>query len=329
MDKDLHRFRNSRTLGVASLIMVVGLVSSLALWPIAASAMGSTYYPQAKPNDSLTIKAGGTATLTVRGFCMDFGKPFPTQETTIKGLADDKVRAALNYSIQKGYTEGNPQQVEQAVWFLRDNTWHNPDHPVGQEIVTNATTANAPQAGSGTALNDAVTQNKVTLTAKFVAQTADHFYGDAQIQVKNSGTADVTVYMPIGMVFTVPTGGGAFQDLAAYTLSAAPAQQATSTAGPAITATMTVGTSPTSVTTATTAATTVATVVETATSEPVATAAPTETSAPIIKPTNTSGVLPQTGAGDDNIFSWALALMALSLLVIGSGAVLASKRHLY
>ncbi len=315
MDKDLHRFWNKRASGVAALIMVVGLVSSLALWPIAASAMGSTYYPQAKPNDSLTIPAGGTATLTVRGFCLDFGKPFPTQETTIKGLADDKVRAALNYSIQKGYTEGNPQQVEQAVWFLRDNTWHNPDHPVGQEIVTNATAANAPQAGSGTALNDAVTQNKVTLTAKFVAQTADHFYGDAQIQVKNSGTADVTVYMPIGTVFTVPTGGGAFQDMAAYTLSAAPAQQATTPTDPTATVT--------------TAPTTVATVVETATTEPVATVAPTETSAPTIKPTSTSGVLPQTGAGDDNIFSWALALMALSLLVIGSGAVVASKRRLY
>src|SRR5438309_3897569 len=37
---------------------------------------------------------------------------------------------------------------------------------------------------------DAVTQNKVSITAKFIAQTQDHFYGDATIELKNSGTAE-------------------------------------------------------------------------------------------------------------------------------------------
>src|SRR5207302_7592394 len=122
------------------------------------------------------------------------GKPYPTQNMTPKGLADDKIRAALNYSIQKGYTNGNPQQVELAVWFLRDGTWHNAQHDIGQEIVNNANSTGAPPAtGDGTALTDAVTQNKVSITAKFIAQTQDHFYGDATIELKNSGTADVKV----------------------------------------------------------------------------------------------------------------------------------------
>src|SRR5207302_1411414 len=92
---------------VAALAVVAGLVLSLVLSPMVSSAKDNV----------LTIPAGGTATLSIRGFCMDFGKPFPTQDTAVKGLADDKIRAALNYSIQKGYTEGNPQQVEQAIWF--------------------------------------------------------------------------------------------------------------------------------------------------------------------------------------------------------------------
>lgn len=268
---------------------------------------------------------------------MNFGKPFPTQDTSINGLADANVRAALNYSIQKGYTDGNPQQVEQAIWFLRDNTWHNPDHPVGQEIVSNAISSTLPTGGSGTAINDAVTQNKVTVTAKFVPQTADHFYGDAQVQVKNTGTADITVYMPIGTVFTVPNGAGTFQDLAAYALNVAPAQ-ATTTVNPAITASPVVtGTaSPTGTTTVSTPAATATiqatatTAVATATSAPVATTAveATATTAPLATPTQaTVGSLPATGSGDSNFVLWALALTAISLMAIGSGVVLAYKRR--
>ncbi|MEP6773985.1 MAG: hypothetical protein ABJA50_00190 [Chloroflexota bacterium] len=59
----------------------------------------------------------------------------------------------------------------------------------------NATTANTPStSGDGLSLSDAVSQNKVTLQAKFVAQTAEHFYGDTTLLITNPGTADVKVY---------------------------------------------------------------------------------------------------------------------------------------
>src|SRR5947209_4695726 len=124
--------------------MTLGLALVLSIGPL--TTMAGTLAPpgQGQALNPVTIAAGGTANLTVRGFCMDFGKPFPTDNTTTNGLADDKIRAALNYSIQKGYTEGNPAQVELAVWFLRDNTWHSSPHDIAQEIVNNATTANAP-----------------------------------------------------------------------------------------------------------------------------------------------------------------------------------------
>jgi hypothetical protein len=316
----------------AALVSAFALVGSLALGvAMLPTRAGASANYQAGNTNSITIPAGGSATLSVRGFCLDFGKPFPTQDTTIKGLADDKIRAALNYAIQKGYTEGNPQQVEQAMWFLRDNTWHNPDHTIGQEIVNNATTANMPQAGTGTAINDAVTQNKVAITAKFTAQTADHFYGDAQLQIRNTGTADIQLYLPIGTVFTVPNSNGAFQDLAAYALNAQPVQ-ATTTVSPAVTASAVV-TGTATVQTPTAAATAVATAattpVETATTEPIATTA-VETPLPDFTPTHTSGILPQAGAGDDSMgmIVWTLVLVALGLLSVGAGALAMHSRKL-
>src|SRR3989442_857614 len=108
---------------VVALVLGAGLVFGLALLaPAMVSAQSGT--AKAPSPTMLTIPAGGSATLTVRGFCLDYGKPFPTQEIQAGKLADDKIRAALNYSLGKGYTEGSPQQVELAVWFLRDNTWH-------------------------------------------------------------------------------------------------------------------------------------------------------------------------------------------------------------
>jgi LPXTG-motif cell wall-anchored protein len=305
---------------VATVLFGLALILNLALGAAITSAGKLAKVVDPAP---VTVPAGGTATLTVRGFCLDFGKPFPTSETMTKGLAADKIREAFAYAIQKGYTEGNPQQVEQAIWFLRDNTWHNPEHAIGQEIVDNATSEFLPvPTGNGMSLSDAVAQNKVTITASFAAQTADHFYGDARIQIKNTGTADVQVYIPTGTVFTVPGSNGQFQDLAAYTL-ADPAAQVTATAvstsTPAATSTV-AGTTPTAVSTAVQTPTTVSTVaVATATTE-VATAVPTATSLP------TGNTLPQTGSGDSGML-WLVAIaLVLSLSAVGLGASLRHKR---
>jgi len=305
-----HRGRLRGTIGLA-LSTTLGLALILATGPL--NTLASTLSPsgQGQALNPVTVAAGATVNLTVRGFCLDFGKPFPTDNTTTKGLADDNVRAALNYSIQKGYTEGNPAQVELAVWFLRDNTWHNADHTVAQEIVDNATTANAPPTtGDGLSLSDAVSQNKVTLQATFVAQTAEHFYGDTTLQIQNTGTDDVKIYMPVGTVFTVPNGGGTFQDLAAYALGVPGTQQAaapTSTIEPTQTAASTSTSQPT---------TTVAATATTSTGGPAA----TRTVRPAATATRSvPGGLPQTGApgGSGGNEGFILTLLALTLVAFG------------
>src|SRR5215210_1018193 len=128
----------------SALLFGLGLTFSVALSPTVMSA--STAY-QTQPGPSVvTIPAGGTATLTARGFCLDFGKPFPTGDTTARTLTTDRIRAALNYSIQKGYTEGNAQQVQLAVWYLRDNTWHAEQRTIADEIVRESATTTLPPA---------------------------------------------------------------------------------------------------------------------------------------------------------------------------------------
>ena len=300
-DKGRNRFSGAVW---SALCTALGLALLLSIGPLSARAEALASVAQGQGLNSVTIPAGATASLTVRAFCLDFGKPFPTDNTATNGLADDKIRAALNYSIQKGYTEGNPAQVELAVWFLMSSSWHDVEHTVAQEIVDNATTANVPAtSGDGLSLSDAVAQNKVTLEAKFVAQTVSHFYGDTTLQIKNTGTSDIKIYMPVGTVFTVPNGGGKFQDLAAYALGPQGTQQAasaTATTEPTMTAAPTV---------------TVATAMPTATAiATVAAATPTAMSAPV---TNT---LPQTGSpsgGNGGIVSILVALAALMLIVLG------------
>ncbi|MFL5733581.1 MAG: hypothetical protein ACJ78Q_10305 [Chloroflexia bacterium] len=77
----------------------LGLALVLAVGPLYTLANTMAPPDQGQGLNPLTIPVGGTANLTARGFCLDFGKPFPTDNTTTNGLADDKIRAALNYSI--------------------------------------------------------------------------------------------------------------------------------------------------------------------------------------------------------------------------------------
>src|SRR6476660_4941936 len=108
---------------VSAGVMELGLVFSMVLFPVASFASTATYQTQSSPA-AVTIPGGGSVDLTVRGFCLNYGKPFPTGQMSAAGLAADNLRSALNYSIGKGYTDSNARQVELGIWYLVDNTWH-------------------------------------------------------------------------------------------------------------------------------------------------------------------------------------------------------------
>jgi hypothetical protein len=269
---------------------------------------------------SITIPANGSVTIQVRGFCLDFGEPFPTVPTNASGPADAKVRQALNYAISKGYTEGNPEQVQQAIWYLRDNQWHSEDRTIAQEIVNNATDANTPNdGGSGTSLAAAIAGGQASVTASFTPQTQDAFYGDGNAEIRNLTGTELRVFMPIGVVFTAGAGGN-FQDLIGYQLAAGQTEvQGT----PQVTVQATITQQPTaqpSITANTTPA------AETPTTGQVSTPviAPTETFAPAPTATTTPSVPapdtnPSTGVADPTTFTLAMfaILLAVSSIVVG------------
>ena len=342
--------------GASALTMATAMVFAAVAAP-AVTRAGSATAPLGKASDPITIPAGGTATLNVRGFCLDYGKPFPTGDTAPTGLAAANVQGALNYSIDKGYTDNNAAQVELAVWYLRDNTWHVNEHTLGTEIATSGPSYQIPPAPAGaTSVADALAQNKVTITAKFVPQTSQNFYGDGQAQIKNTTSADLTVYMPVGVVFAVPTSSGNFQTLAAYALSNQPSQAGTPTAGattspavtasavvtgtasPAVTAVSTVSGTATSVLTGTatvttpteiatvaaTTPTTEATAVATTAATTVVETATTEavaTSTPEATATTSAGAgstgtLPQTGSGNSSNPALLAGLLTALALIV-------------
>jgi hypothetical protein len=286
------------------------LLAALFLIALSASPTISLASPPAQiAPQSVAIPAGGTVTIKVRGFCLVFGRPFPTGNMSINGLASDVTRNALTYAIQKGYTDSNAAQVQEAIWYLQDNTWHSDEHVIGQEIVDNASTVTTIPEGSGTALSDTTVQDVLTMTAIFIPQTADAFYGDGDLQVTNTGSTDTTVFLPIGAKFVVPDNSGGFQDLVVYALQPA-------------------GGTPTAAATGTATSPATATAAATSTSAPIATTAPatptsqavtapTDTPAPVATATLVSSALPATGNPHDIYpIGWLLVALGCGVTIL-------------
>ena len=308
----------SKMAGVA-LITLSALLFSVALNSIAtvAEPLGQTN------GQTLRIPAGQTAKLRVRGLCVDFGKPFPGTSAAPNALAQDQMRASLNYAISKGYfdTDAGLRQAEEAMWFLSDGTWHRPDHVLGQEIVdAGKDGVNKPVDPAGaTSLLDALTAGtvKVSVDLKTPAGVVpkESFYGDGDLSVTNTSAAEINVYMPVGTIFPPNTPGD--QRLVAYALISQQAPTLT------VVATNTVAATATVAATSTTAAT--ATVAATSTTAATATGAATATPAMMMESTATpvamtGGTMPKTGAGDA-LPGWLL-LLGASVLSLLAGVTL-------
>ena len=319
------------------------VILALALVPIGVAAQTTT--PGAGT-------AGGGTTINV--FCLDFGKKFPDgQSVKAQGLADDKVRGALQYALGKGYVQSNPYEVQLAVWNITDgqpfHDVNNRGTTIAQEIVSNAGSA---PAGSASDVSNITVSN-------LKAADANAAYGTGTV------TGSLPANVPVG--FLLPASDGTFQRLVSVVASTtgqastgAQATTAPTTTGAATTASGTTSAAgsaaaSTTTTTGTTAAgTTAATTAPTATTASSATTAPTATtaatSAATTAPTATAATatraattaplatgtggatvatqapttLPATGAArnDGSSDFRLLAVLLLTLGVIATGIVL-------
>ncbi len=281
-----------------SAAIFAALVLTFALTLGQAAASPSRSLTAAPTPFQFRVEAGQSFRTAVRGYCIDFSKKFPTGSLDLKAGTDPRVSSALAYAFEKGYADNNYKQTGLAMWYLRDNTWHDSvigesNHNVAQEIVNAAqgsyTDANV---GASASLVQATQANQVqarieNFRAIDQQPAGASFYGEGELVVTNTGTTALSLYLPFGTVGPAPSEG--FQNMALYAVGQV--QQAPATA------------------------------------EALATAAPTATTA-MMAPTSSdsagaTNTMPTTGSGGPEI---GMILIALSIVLLASGLAL-RQRH--
>ena len=192
----------------------------------------------------ITIAAGKDATINVKTFCIEYGKPFPAQFPALgPNPIDPRVVQILRYAISKGYTESDPYQVQLAIWRQTTGQWKGTNRARAEEIFNNAAQAPAapnPSAGS-VALAQAVQANNIQLTADSwnalpAAPEQNSWSANAVLRLTNRGSNDVTITLPVGILVDAQ---GQEQDTVMYVsnIQAQPTNTPAPTATQAATAT--------------------------------------------------------------------------------------------
>ena len=275
----------------------VALMLCGVLLAVAPRTMAQGNQVDAQP---LTIGAGKDATINVKAFCVEYGKPFARTFPTVSSNAvDPQVVQILRYAISKGYTESDPYQVQLAIWRQTTGEWKATDHARAEEIFNNRAQAPAAAAASGTSIVQAAAANNIQVTSVNwsplpATPEREPWAANGQLRVTNRGTSDLTVNIPTGIYIDAAPNE---QDMVMYVTSA----QAQATSTPAATATQ------------------AATATPAATATVAATATTAATAAPTAAPTAASQTLPRTG-GDNpgDGFQW-LTLLGAVMVAAGLG----------
>ena len=158
----------------------------------------------AVPSQGVAVPAGGSASIQVRGFALQPGATLPQGPLALAQvpLASDRVRTSLFYGIDWGYTDTEPQQVALALWYAQDGTWHATDHAIADRI------ANAAAGSPGTPFWNTEGRSLVALASQGqVTLSPLTLSGDSgTLAVRNTGSQDLTVYLPYGTLFTGADG---------------------------------------------------------------------------------------------------------------------------
>ena len=181
---------------------------------MAASLVGTTGAIAAPladvPAHTITLPAGGTATLDVRGIALHPGATLPSDRLTLASipLAQDRIRTTLFYGIDWGYAGSAPDQVALAVWYAQDGVWRDANHTIAERIVTAAgasqgTPSWRPDGRSLLSLvGEQITLGELTL----VPLAESSAIGRGRLTLSNTSEQDVVVYLPYGTLFTGPSG---------------------------------------------------------------------------------------------------------------------------
>ena len=192
----------------------------------------------AVPGHAVTIPAGGTGTIQVQAISLRPGSNLGADALPLatQAYAADRVRTALFYGIDWGYTESAPYQVALAVWWVQDSNWLSSEHVAAERIGTAAVSAVGTPSWNpdGTNLLSLVQSGQASISPLTLTPSAQNpSLGSGTLQITNNSINNLTVYLPYGTVF----GGPQAQALVWATGPGIPAPEATPTGASQATAT--------------------------------------------------------------------------------------------
>ena len=203
----LYYFRHRRFL--LRLAFLLLFCTSISLTGISAPA-ASAAPMRAVPGHSITLRAGSTATIAVRGLALQPGASIATDRLALATdpAASDRVRTTLFYAIDWGYTESAPYQVALAVWYAQDGIWRDPGHTVAERIAVAAGGSQGTPSWrpDGRSLLPLVGKQIQLEDFTLTPLSPSASIGRGNLTVRNTSEQDLIIYLPYGTLFTGPSG---------------------------------------------------------------------------------------------------------------------------
>lgn len=171
----------------------------------------------------VTIPAGALAEISVNGFCLNRGLPFPGDTLGFQELAPPEIRRALSYVLDKQHQENDLFAAQLALWHLANGP--NPDRlftskaerDLVTEILTRSQEYTLPAIPTGTvSLDEAVTQGLVVAEViGFRNLSEPPYYGEGVLTIRNLGEKELKIAIPVGVRFRDNRNSG-MQDMGIF-----------------------------------------------------------------------------------------------------------------
>ena len=193
----------------------------------------------------ITLPPKATAEVSVNGFCLNRGFPFPSDTLTTLGLAPDAVRSAIVYAIDQNYIRSDLYGAQLAIWSFTSGA--NPskyirnsrERQVQDEVISKTKSIATPPttAADATPLLDALNKGQILAVVNNYTNASgkDNFYGRGSLLLTNLTDQTLRIAVPVGARFKDAKLANT-QDVAIFPLGGTnlvvPQQAARAVAGP-------------------------------------------------------------------------------------------------
>ena len=194
----------------------------------------------------VTLPPKATAEVSVNGFCLNRGYPFPSDTLTTVGLAPDAVRSAIVYIIDQNYIRSDLYGAQLGIWTFTSGPnpkqyIHNArEKQIQDEVIAKAKDIATPPiaGGDSIALLDALNKGQILAVVNNYVNVSgkDNFYGRGSLILTNLTDQTLRIAVPVGMRFKDAKLANT-QDVAIFPLGGTnlvvPQQAARAVSGPA------------------------------------------------------------------------------------------------